>query len=339
VAKTRVSTLEADVETQKAATKKAKQERKAVKKEAEERLEKLQAQAKESEQSMVSAMESEVHKVLAEKEAEYEKLRAADLKSLKKMKKAQQGNNKALANVGAMAVAAKQGHSSLRESVASSFAGLSKDAASWTSAVAKRLAAEQAGVVALQKNYRREYDERRRLFNLVQELRGNIRVFCRCRPPSKTELQRDTESGGAVCVSFPEEGSIRVENDRGKEKTWEFDQVFDFNSKQNAVYAEVSPLVTSVLDGYNACIFAYGQTGSGKTYTMTGPDKASQAKAAAKGEGAEMMGVNTRALEELFTKSASRSSEIKDTISVSVLEIYCEQIRDLLAENVGQVCC
>jgi hypothetical protein len=30
---------------------------------------------------------------------------------------------------------------------------------------------------------------------------------------------------------------------------------------------------TSVLDGYNVCIFAYGQTGSGKTYTMEGiPD-------------------------------------------------------------------
>lgn len=34
------------------------------------------------------------------------------------------------------------------------------------------------------------------------------------------------------------------------------------------IYADTQPLVRSVLDGYNACIFAYGQTGSGKTYTM-----------------------------------------------------------------------
>lgn len=34
------------------------------------------------------------------------------------------------------------------------------------------------------------------------------------------------------------------------------------------VYADTQPLVRSVLDGYNVCIFAYGQTGSGKTYTM-----------------------------------------------------------------------
>ena len=41
------------------------------------------------------------------------------------------------------------------------------------------------GVADLRKNYELEVKERKRLFNLVQELRGNIRVFCRCRPPSK----------------------------------------------------------------------------------------------------------------------------------------------------------
>ena len=30
----------------------------------------------------------------------------------------------------------------------------------------------------------------------------------------------------------------------------------------------MQPLIRSVLDGFNVCIFAYGQTGSGKTYTM-----------------------------------------------------------------------
>ena len=51
---------------------------------------------------------------------------------------------------------------------------------------------------------------------------------------------------------------------------YEFDHVFSKESKQSQVYAEVSGLVTSVLDGYNVCIAAYGQTGSGKTYTMEG---------------------------------------------------------------------
>jgi len=34
------------------------------------------------------------------------------------------------------------------------------------------------------------------------------------------------------------------------------------------VFSDIKPLIRSVLDGYNVCIFAYGQTGSGKTYTM-----------------------------------------------------------------------
>ena len=64
---------------------------------------------------------------------------------------------------------------------------------------------------------------------------------------------------------------------------WEFDQTFDFRSSQEEVYSEVSPLVTSVLDGYNVCIFAYGQTGSGKTFTMTGPEESKRTAAAAAG--------------------------------------------------------
>jgi hypothetical protein len=68
----------------------------------------------------------------------------------------------------------------------------------------------------------------------------------------------------AECVSFEAENMIKVVNEKKKDKSWEFDQVFDFNSTQNQVYSDVADLVVSVLDGYNVCIFAYGQTGSGK---------------------------------------------------------------------------
>lgn len=112
---------------------------------------------------------------------------------------------------------------------------------------------------------------------------------------------------------------MKVFNEKNREKAWEFDEVFDVNSKQSDVYEDVSALVTSVMDGYNVCIFAYGQTGSGKTWTMSGP--------------VDNRGVNTRALEELFTKARDRSGEWNDTISVSLLEVYNEEIRDLLAEG------
>lgn len=76
-------------------------------------------------------------------------------------------------------------------------------------------------------------------------------------------------------------------------------------------------MVTSVLDGYNVCIFAYGQTGTGKTFTM---------------EGTEVnRGVNYRTLEELFKIANERTETHTYDISVSVLEVYNEQIRDLLA--------
>mmetsp|Transcript_15855 Transcript_15855/g.36783 ORF Transcript_15855/g.36783 Transcript_15855/m.36783 type:complete len:245 (+) Transcript_15855:578-1312(+) len=67
---------------------------------------------------------------------------------------------------------------------------------------------------------------------------------------------------------------------------------------------------------------------------MTGPDARSGKGAALGGATEERLeGVNTRALDELFTKSVGRANEISDEISVSVLEIYCEQIRDLLSED------
>ena len=106
-----------------------------------------------------------------------------------------------------------------------------------------------------------------------------------------------------------------------KEKTFEYDQVFNVDSKQADVYEEISGLVTSVLDGYNVCIFAYGQTGSGKTYTMTGPP--------------EDRGCNLRALQDLFAKAADRRGDTDDKIKVSVIEVYNEQIRDLLSDKVG----
>ncbi|KAF9625457.1 hypothetical protein IFM89_023052 [Coptis chinensis] len=73
------------------------------------------------------------------------------------------------------------------------------------------------------------------------------------------------------------------------------------------------------LDGFNVCIFAYGQTGTGKTFTMEGTP--------------ESRGVHYRTLEELFRISEERSCTMKYDLSVSMLEVYNEKIRDLLVED------
>ena len=166
-----------------------------------------------------------------------------------------------------------------------------------------------------------EMNERRRLFNLVQELRGNIRVICRVRPPVSTD-----SGSGEIAVSFPsqagghEEGEheeITVVNNNRTLKTWEFDSVFQPGSTNKDVFGAVESLVTSVADGFNVCIFAYGQTGSGKTHTMEGS--------------LSNPGINYRTLEALFALKATRARDVNCSISISLLEIYNEQLRDMMA--------
>jgi hypothetical protein len=75
--------------------------------------------------------------------------------------------------------------------------------------------------------------------------------------------------------------------------SFEFDRAFGPRSTQEDLFEDVSGLVTSVLDGYNVCVFAYGQTGAGKTWTMEGPPD-SQTRTE------KLLGVNYRALGALF---------------------------------------
>ncbi|XP_031107444.1 kinesin-like protein KIN-14R [Ipomoea triloba] len=165
--------------------------------------------------------------------------------------------------------------------------------------------------------YNEEQAKRRKLFNEVQEAKGNIRVFCRCRPLNKAEVS----AGSSMVVDFDaaKDGELGVINGGSTKKTFKFDRVYTPKDDQVDVYADASPMVISVLDGYNVCIFAYGQTGTGKTFTMEG------------NEGNR--GVNYRTLEELFKISKERGDTFTYDISVSVLEVYNEQIRDLLSTS------
>ena len=95
----------------------------------------------------------------------------------------------------------------------------------------------------------------------------------------------------------------------------------------------------SALDGFHACIFAYGQTGSGKTFTMEGPPASAQAQSQAQAQGpaaaAEQRGVYHRSLAELFAQAAARAKEWDFTFSAQMVEIYNDDVVDLLAERAG----
>jgi len=182
--------------------------------------------------------------------------------------------------------------------------------------------------------YHQESQSRKALHNRLVELQGNIRVFCRVRPV----VQQETEAGADdTVVEFPGDEALRLAvptapsavksssrklgaEDGGKTRrtvsSFEFDRTFGPDSTQAQVFEAVQPLVISVLDGYNVCIFAYGQTGSGKTHTMEGPDADP--------------GVNRRAITELFAQIEERSSMFDFELEMSMLEIYNEEIKDLL---------
>ncbi|KAG7548783.1 Kinesin motor domain [Arabidopsis suecica] len=178
------------------------------------------------------------------------------------------------------------------------------------------------GVAHAAKNYQIIIEENRRLYNEVQELKGNIRVYCRIRPflqgqnKKQTSIEYTGENGELVVANPLKQGKDTY-------RLFKFNKVFGPASTQEEVFLDTRPLIRSILDGYNVCIFAYGQTGSGKTYTMSGPSINSE----------EDWGVNYRALNDLFHLTQSRQNSVVYEVGVQMVEIYNEQVRDLLSED------
>ncbi|KAL6549979.1 hypothetical protein OROMI_020467 [Orobanche minor] len=178
------------------------------------------------------------------------------------------------------------------------------------------------GLIDVAQDYHSVLEENRKLYNEVQDLKGNIRVYCRIRPflpgqsAKQTTVQYIGENGELVVINPSKPG-------KDSHRLFKFNKVFGPAVTQEEVFRDTQPLIRSVLDGYNVCIFAYGQTGSGKTYTMTGPNMTSVVD----------WGVNYRALNDLFNISQRRHSSITYEIGVQMVEIYNEQVRDLLRND------
>ncbi|KAM3584523.1 kinesin-like nuclear fusion protein [Umbelopsis sp. WA50703] len=173
-----------------------------------------------------------------------------------------------------------------------------------------------------------EEKNRRFLHNTIQELKGNIRVFCRIRPVLESEA---TSAVGVANIAYPGKDKNQIEltdssttssgTTATKAYPFTFDRVFQPNATQNECFEEISQLVQSALDGYNVCIFAYGQTGSGKTYTMEGIRGASE----------EESGMIPRTVRQIY-RSAEKLKEKNWTYEMEgqFLQIYNETIHDLL---------
>ncbi|XP_004495930.1 kinesin-like protein KIN-14I [Cicer arietinum] len=176
------------------------------------------------------------------------------------------------------------------------------------------------GLAHAASGYHRVLEENRKLYNEVQDLKGSIRVYCRVRPflagqPNHLSTVENIEDG-TITISIPSR------NGKGH-KSFNFNKVYGPSASQGEVFSDMQPLVRSVLDGFNVCIFAYGQTGSGKTFTMTGPKEITE----------KSQGVNYRALSDLFYTANQRKDTFRYDVSVQMIEIYNEQVRDLLVTD------
>ncbi|BFZ03932.1 hypothetical protein BsWGS_06970 [Bradybaena similaris] len=149
-----------------------------------------------------------------------------------------------------------------------------------------------------------------------------VKVVVRCRPMNEKEI---ADGHQRVVEMNVQRGLIEVRNPKGgdsESKKFTFDSVYDWNSKQRDLYDETFyDLVDSVLKGFNGTIFAYGQTGTGKTHTMQGNKRSK-----------DDWGVIPNSFEQIF-QHISQSENQQYLVRASYLEIYQEEIRDLLSKD------
>lgn len=165
----------------------------------------------------------------------------------------------------------------------------------------------------------------------------NIRVAARLRPLNRKEKEHDSGlyEYPITITSDTKENSVTIEKksqDRGHSEvhSFFFDHVFDEKTTQEEVFEILAKksVVEWVIEGYNSTIFAYGPTSSGKTYTMFGVDS--------DGDGyfnTNERGIIPRVCELLFNRLETKEENIETSVKCSFLEIYKENIRDLLKKN------
>ncbi|KAK4291809.1 hypothetical protein Pmani_035388 [Petrolisthes manimaculis] len=158
----------------------------------------------------------------------------------------------------------------------------------------------------------------------ASKVRETVRVVVRVRPLS----EREVHGGHTTIVQSDDLNcSLLVTNPAAQAgeppKVFTFDSVFGHDSKQVDVYnLAARPIVENVLEGYNGTIFAYGQTGTGKTFTMEGVRSVS-----------ELKGIIPNSFAHIFGHIAKAEEGKKFLVRVSYLEIYNEEVRDLLRQD------
>ncbi|XP_071556655.1 kinesin-like protein KIF18A [Temnothorax nylanderi] len=168
----------------------------------------------------------------------------------------------------------------------------------------------------------------------------SIKVIVRVRPPNERELQDNSRTiievvDDKMLIFDPKEQATPfffhnvaqkgrdMLKKQNKQLQFIFDRVFDSTSANTDVFeGSTKSVISSLLDGYNCSVFAYGATGAGKTHTMLG--------------NREDPGITYRTVAELFSEIENQSKHREFNLGVSYLEIYNENVQDLLHKS-GQL--
>ncbi|KAM7343210.1 kinesin family member unc-104 isoform 8-T10 [Cochliomyia hominivorax] len=158
---------------------------------------------------------------------------------------------------------------------------------------------------------------------------SSVKVAVRVRPFNSREISRESKciiemfDGTTTAITNPKvppNSSEAIKRFNFDYSYWSHDPKDPDFSTQAMVYKDIGEeMLQHSFDGYNVCIFAYGQTGAGKSYTMMGKQEEHQE------------GIIPMICKDLFNRIRStETEELKYSVEVSYMEIYCERVRDLL---------
>ncbi|XP_066904083.1 kinesin-like protein unc-104 isoform X2 [Halyomorpha halys] len=158
---------------------------------------------------------------------------------------------------------------------------------------------------------------------------SSVKVAVRVRPFNNREISRECK-----CIIEMAGYTTTIANPKAPPGTKDAIKSFNYDysyysidptdpnfTTQTMVYRDIGEeMLQHAFEGYNVCIFAYGQTGAGKSYTMMGRQDE---------EGQE--GIIPQICKDLFHKIKNTTNEeLRYSVEVSYMEIYCERVRDLL---------
>ncbi|OEU06917.1 kinesin-domain-containing protein, partial [Fragilariopsis cylindrus CCMP1102] len=153
---------------------------------------------------------------------------------------------------------------------------------------------------------------------------SSVQVIIRLRPLNEREKKYNTLP---VVTASTLDKSVTAIKGKGKTKSkqiFQFDNVFtSFSTQEDIFEATLQPIIKDVLNGYESTVFAYGQTGTGKTHTMEG-DLSNK----------DEYGVIPRSASAIFNELQSNPDYISSSVYCSLLEIYNEELSDLLVTSI-----